>query len=79
MITTKYVGPTNTAGSKIVAKGFSRQLTISYDPALNSDVNHKNAADKLMEKINNLPGQQMIYGHELTSVWDDVKNAHIWS
>ncbi len=78
MITTKYSGPTDTRGSKIVARGFGRQLTIAYNNALNSDENHKLAAEKLMDKVNSTPGSQIIYGHYLFGKWDDKKNGYVW-
>lgn len=51
-ITTKYLGPTNTRGSRIKATASSGpSVTIGYDPALNSGPNHDAAARKLMERL----------------------------
>lgn len=43
-ITTRYSGPTDTRGSRIVATGHGRQLTVPYDYALNATGNHEAAA-----------------------------------
>lgn len=43
-ITTRYSGPTNTRGSRITAKGHSRQLTVPYDYNLTATGNHEAAA-----------------------------------
>ena len=50
-IETKYYGPTNTKGSKIVAKCARGKLTVSYDHALNIDENHKAACGALCAKF----------------------------
>jgi len=52
-IQTKYVGPTNTKGSRIIAKaeGVSTMI-VSYDHALNLDENHNAAARLLAQKYN---------------------------
>jgi hypothetical protein len=51
-ITTRYIGPSNTRGSRITAtaEGGNR-VVISYDPALNSDGAHMKAAITLCEKM----------------------------
>ncbi|MFZ9793821.1 MAG: hypothetical protein ACO3F3_15940 [Gemmataceae bacterium] len=54
-IRTEYKGPTNTQGSRIVAKcgaeGKKMSMTIPYDHALSSSENHANAARKFAEKL----------------------------
>ena len=51
-IRTRYYGPTNTKGSKIIASdGDKNSITISYPYQLNSDTAHELAAYRLMEKM----------------------------
>lgn len=49
-IETRYLGPTNTRGSRIKATAAAGSITIHYDDALNSDENHKRAAIALAQK-----------------------------
>ena len=52
-IQTKYLGPTNHKGSRV--KAFTHnghQVTLTWDSALNSEPNHRQAADALCEKMN---------------------------
>lgn len=46
-ITTKYLGPTNTRGSRIVAKCRLGKRAIPYDSTLSSRANHHRAAVEL--------------------------------
>ncbi len=50
-ITTKYHGPTNSRGSRVIAKCAAGSVTVSYDDALNLDENHIAAAQALLEKL----------------------------
>lgn len=50
-ITTKFYGPTNTRGSRIIARASSGRVTWEYDHALNTDQNHDRAAQKLANKF----------------------------
>lgn len=51
-ITTKYMGPTNTRGSKIKATASSgKSLTVSYDYELDASGNHDEAAKALARKL----------------------------
>lgn len=51
-IETRYIGPTNHRGSRIVATTpGGHRLIHNYDYALNVDGNHYAAADKLREKL----------------------------
>ena len=43
-IVTKYHGPTDTKGSRIVASYNGRRITVAYDHGLDIDGNHKKAA-----------------------------------
>ena len=49
-ITTKYLGPTNTRGSRIVAKAQAGKITIAWDHALDSADNHIAAAKAFASK-----------------------------
>lgn len=50
-IVTKYHGPTNTRGSRIIARADAGFVTLEYDPAQSIDTNHLNAAIKLCNKF----------------------------
>jgi predicted GIY-YIG superfamily endonuclease len=69
-INTKYIGVTNTKGSRIKAtnSGKGASVTLGYDHALNIDGNHKKAAEALKAKLD-WQGR-MIGGHtEPGMVW----------
>jgi hypothetical protein len=46
----KYLGPTNTRGSRVSAQAQAGRVTIGWDDALNSDENHRAAATALLAK-----------------------------
>lgn len=50
-ITTKYLGPTNYRGSRVVAKCQAKRLTVSWDDALNAEQNYNAAARMLAERL----------------------------
>jgi hypothetical protein len=50
-ITTKYIGPSNTRGSRIKASAAAGSITISYDDSLNSVGAHAKAAQALADKF----------------------------
>lgn len=51
-ITTRYAGPTNTRGSRIIAsEPDGKRLTLSYDSSLDSETNHRVAAEALRDKL----------------------------
>lgn len=50
-IQTTFKGPTNTRGSKIIAKCDAGKIVVPYDHALSSEGNHKAAADQLRIKL----------------------------
>lgn len=50
-IVTKYLGPTNTRGSRIKASASAGSKTVEYDCALNPDDNHKVAAETLATSL----------------------------
>ena len=51
-ITTSYKGPTNTKGSRIMVKSWLKNKAFAWDYALNSEANHKAAAQQLVEVLN---------------------------
>lgn len=51
-IQTTYKGPTNTRGSKIIAKCDAGKIFVPYDHALNAEDNHRAAAEQLRLKLN---------------------------
>lgn len=61
-ITTKYAGPTDHRGSRIVATSASgHRISISYDSSLNSEDAHKKGAIALREKLG--WSKPMVGGH----------------
>lgn len=50
-ITTKFINPTDTKGSRVKAKAFAGSLTLPWDHALNPDGNHAAAAQALATKM----------------------------
>lgn len=50
-ITTKYLCPTNSRGSRLIAKCAAGSVQIVYDDALNIDGNHVAAARALLDKL----------------------------
>ncbi len=50
-IETKYLGATNTKGSRIKASAAAGSVTLPYDYALDAQGNHKAAADALIAKL----------------------------
>jgi hypothetical protein len=50
-ITTKYLGPTNTRGSRIKAKAAAGSVTIERDSSLGIEENHARAAEALARKF----------------------------
>lgn len=50
-ITTKYIGPSNTKGSRIKATAAAGSITIHYDDSLNSERAHAKAAEALANKF----------------------------
>ena len=46
-ITTKFLGPTNFRGARIVAKAQAGRRTVAWDDALDAQANHARAAEML--------------------------------
>jgi len=49
-IVTKYYGPTDSKGSRIVATENGKRVTVGYDSGLNSEDNHAAAAEAFRVK-----------------------------
>jgi hypothetical protein len=49
LITTKFIGPTNTRGSRIKATRGNQSKTIAWDSTLGIDENHARAAQVLID------------------------------
>lgn len=68
-IKTKYYGPGNVRGSRIIASDMDRnKFIMSYDHGLNSDENHEKAAYLLMTKM----------GWPNTLVGGGFKDCNVW-
>jgi len=50
-ITTKWLAPTNSRGSRVKASAAAGSVTVQWDYALNVDANHMAAARALVEKM----------------------------
>ena len=50
-ITTKYLSPTNTRGTRVKATAAAGSVTVSWDHALNDRQNHTAAAHALARKL----------------------------
>jgi hypothetical protein len=51
-IQTKFLGPTNSRGSRVKAFAAAGSVTISWDPRLNPERNHKAAAEIFANRMN---------------------------
>ena len=51
-ITTSYAGPTNTRGSRVMVKSWLKNKAFGWDYSLNSEANHKAAAQQLVDVLN---------------------------
>jgi hypothetical protein len=51
-IETKYLGPSNVRGARVKATAEAGSVTLGWDHALNSEGNHRKAAEALCEKFN---------------------------
>ena len=63
-ITTKFIGPTNTRGSRIKASAYAGSITVGYSHELNSDENHRAAAEALCAKMG-WPGSDTLISADL--------------
>ena len=51
-ITTSYAGPTNTRRSRVLVKSWLKNKAFGWDYSLNSEENHKAAAQQLVDVLN---------------------------
>ena len=51
VIKTKYFGPSNVRGSRIIASCYAGRITMSYKYALNISENHREACEALRDKL----------------------------
>jgi len=65
-ITTRYSGPTDTRGSRIIATGHGRQLTVPYDYALTATGNHEAAALALAKVLGYTGDLRHVHAPRLT-------------
>lgn len=76
-ITTKYLRPTNTKGSRIVASyGDGYRTTISYPHNLDAAAAHRRAAEALLHKMNWQTGTCLISGRQRRDTWVHVVMVH---
>lgn len=61
-IVTKYIGPTDTKGSRIKATCSSGSLTIPYPHELSGDDVHRKAAETLVAKMGWMGYENMLVG-----------------
>ena len=66
-ITTKFLGPTNTRGSRIKATCWLTSVTVAWDYSANAEENHEAAIEALVCKLNN---DRIISGH--SGLWETV-------
>lgn len=52
-IETKFLGPTNTKGSRVKATCWLTSVTVSWDHSMNVEENHHAAIEALICKLNN--------------------------
>lgn len=52
-IQTKFLGPTDTCGSRIKATCWLKSVTVSWEYGLSSEENHRAAIDALVCRLNN--------------------------
>lgn len=75
-IQTTYKGPTNTKGSRIIAKCAAGRLVMGYNHALTVEGNHKEAARLLQYKLNWIGHQ---YGALVAGCLPNGDYAHVSS
>lgn len=61
-VITSYRGPTNTKGSRIIARSEHTKITIPYDHDLGIAENHRQAAETLRQRLNYPEAAVMLSG-----------------
>ena len=77
-IRTKYIGPTDTKGSRIQAKCEMKTIYLPYDSALDSDGNHRKACNALRVVMGWLPSAGRIYDAPMVGGWFDGCIYWVW-
>lgn len=72
IITTEYKGPTNSTGSRIRVRSWLKSATIPYNHALNTPDNHKEAAQQLVNRMND---DRLSKGNDL--MWSIVAGGEL--
>lgn len=70
-IITKYLGPTNTKGSRVKASCEAGSVTVAWDHELDVESNHRKAARQLQLKLNrndSLVGGGLKHGYVFVQV-----------
>lgn len=73
-ITTKYIGPTNSRGSRVKAKAAAGSISVSWDAAKNPEDNHFAAATALANKMEWLDNGWYLVGGGLP---DETGNCYV--
>lgn len=61
-ITTRYLGPTNHRGTRVVAEAQAGRLVVSWDHALSPEANHEFAARQFAMRLGWLPRAERLEG-----------------
>ncbi len=75
-ITTKYHGPTNSRGSRIVAKCAAGTLAFEWVDSANFEQNHRLAAEALARKLGRV---EAMYGALISGCAVDGSYVHVWA
>ncbi len=78
-IVTRYYGPTNTKGARVLAKAAAGKLFVSWDDALTVDDNHRRAAVALADSFNWLTDRSTQRGYRLFegALPDNTGNVYV--
>lgn len=69
-ITTRFLGPTDIKGARIVAQCQAKRIVVDYDYGLSTEGNHINAAYILTERLN--WSGELASGADYQSNWQHV-------
>lgn len=70
-IRTRFKGPTNSRGARIIADCDARRITVSWDYSLSTIENHREAAAELAKRLDWLDGYELASGG-LSDCWVHV-------
>lgn len=77
-IITKYLGPTDTKGSRFKAPCSAGSVTVSYDYSLGSTENHQAAAQALCEKLGWTTDRAPGFQHMVSGGLPDGSYCHVF-